>query len=520
MPLQSGSSRETISHNIATEVNAGKPAKQAEAIAFATARRSDASKSRTVEDLEKKGFKKTGTGNLGWTHFYEHPDTEERATVEYGPQPGQVKSIRLDASPLPEKVDPDTLRVKIAQAVKAGNLDTAAALKKRLEEATRKDGDLEGDLADLKAQLSDARAQGRHGGRSGWTAAMVKNLSEDIRLLEDRIKEARGVQKVRKDAGEREVTMTQLRKKFNDGDWEAMSDVSRLRRQEIRNVRTKERFSVYIKDWKEDRSDGLNGDLTDLKVKLAQAIATGNPEGAARIGRDLEAASNAEPRNDGVKKWSKGDRVQNGGRKGVVTWTSANGEEVEVKWTEGSRHVGEREVLDWDDLSRAASNGEPRNDDFKESDHPRTGDGKFGSGAGKKSGGERHYTSGPSLKENHIAHAKAAAAERKKAVEKGNSKAALEASKKENFHLEEASRKDDISKLDEAHRRLDEVRAVAARVSDRKDAEVRNSEFEVRGEQKNGSPLMLTIWAKDEDQAKYYAGLQGIAKVNSIRKRA
>lgn len=38
MPLKEGSSRATISTNIATEINAGKPPKQAEAIAFSKAR--------------------------------------------------------------------------------------------------------------------------------------------------------------------------------------------------------------------------------------------------------------------------------------------------------------------------------------------------------------------------------------------------------------------------------------------------------------------------------------------------
>jgi hypothetical protein len=38
MPLQSGSSRQAVSANIATEINAGKPPKQAEAIAYSKAR--------------------------------------------------------------------------------------------------------------------------------------------------------------------------------------------------------------------------------------------------------------------------------------------------------------------------------------------------------------------------------------------------------------------------------------------------------------------------------------------------
>ena len=38
MPLEAGSSRETISHNIATEIRAGKDPKQAAAIAYSKAR--------------------------------------------------------------------------------------------------------------------------------------------------------------------------------------------------------------------------------------------------------------------------------------------------------------------------------------------------------------------------------------------------------------------------------------------------------------------------------------------------
>lgn len=40
MPLKQGKSEKTIGKNIATEIRAGKPPKQAEAIAFNTARRS------------------------------------------------------------------------------------------------------------------------------------------------------------------------------------------------------------------------------------------------------------------------------------------------------------------------------------------------------------------------------------------------------------------------------------------------------------------------------------------------
>lgn len=53
MPLESGSSRATIGHNIKTEMNAGKPQKQAVAIALSNARRSDAADCDRMDELER-----------------------------------------------------------------------------------------------------------------------------------------------------------------------------------------------------------------------------------------------------------------------------------------------------------------------------------------------------------------------------------------------------------------------------------------------------------------------------------
>jgi hypothetical protein len=46
----------------------------------------------TVEELKRLGFKRSASGSLGWTEYYENEAGEEYK-VEYGPQPGMVQSI-------------------------------------------------------------------------------------------------------------------------------------------------------------------------------------------------------------------------------------------------------------------------------------------------------------------------------------------------------------------------------------------------------------------------------------------
>lgn len=54
MPLKKGKSRETVSANIRTELAAGKPQKQAVAIAMNTARRSGGGTAKNVKPLKKR----------------------------------------------------------------------------------------------------------------------------------------------------------------------------------------------------------------------------------------------------------------------------------------------------------------------------------------------------------------------------------------------------------------------------------------------------------------------------------
>ena len=45
------------------------------------------------------------------------------------------------------------------------------------------------------------------------------------------------------------VTKTRLKQKIKAGEWEAVSDATRQGFQELRNTKTKDRFTVKISDW-------------------------------------------------------------------------------------------------------------------------------------------------------------------------------------------------------------------------------------------------------------------------------
>lgn len=87
MPLEKGSSQETISHNIATEIRAGKPPKQAAAIAYSTA-----GKARS-DDLGAK----LDTAMISSEVLAHRMDQFERARVDAGFAEQPAQGVRGDA---------------------------------------------------------------------------------------------------------------------------------------------------------------------------------------------------------------------------------------------------------------------------------------------------------------------------------------------------------------------------------------------------------------------------------------
>lgn len=132
MPLESGSSQSAISHNIATEVKAGHPVKQAAAIAYSEAR-GDA-ETYTVKNHDGRWW----TGN-GWSGDAENAKKMSKAAAENLSKDGHARVVvatRDDAAPLKEDVD--VLKVKRAMALKDNNVHLAQSFQKRIVELEAK----------------------------------------------------------------------------------------------------------------------------------------------------------------------------------------------------------------------------------------------------------------------------------------------------------------------------------------------------------------------------------------------
>lgn len=92
MPLEPGKSRAAFSHNVQTEMKAGKPQKQAVAIAYAERRRKDAKLDRLVDKcdaFERRGDSKFGqlVGKLerkGYSKAYATKVAAKAGRAKYG----------------------------------------------------------------------------------------------------------------------------------------------------------------------------------------------------------------------------------------------------------------------------------------------------------------------------------------------------------------------------------------------------------------------------------------------------
>jgi len=70
MPLEQSASKETLSKNIETEINAGKDPKQAAAIAYSTQRAVDEIPTYSLQDLPNNPMQVLSGEGLNRAHFY------------------------------------------------------------------------------------------------------------------------------------------------------------------------------------------------------------------------------------------------------------------------------------------------------------------------------------------------------------------------------------------------------------------------------------------------------------------
>ena len=121
VPLKEGSSQETISENIKTEVEAGKPQKQAEAIAFSEAHKSKGADAMTEEEKKAKDAKDMAEKEEKESKDKAAKDAEEKEEKEKAAKDAAEKEAK-----------DEEMKEKAAKDAKAG-MDAAidAAVEKR-----------------------------------------------------------------------------------------------------------------------------------------------------------------------------------------------------------------------------------------------------------------------------------------------------------------------------------------------------------------------------------------------------
>jgi hypothetical protein len=109
MPLEEGSSRSAISANIATEVNAGKPQKQAEAIAFSKARGDDSDPARLRGIMLDKAMDSLADSmarlDAVAKRFSAYADATEKRVSLYDRNPSLYSNSREEGRRSQQKID-------------------------------------------------------------------------------------------------------------------------------------------------------------------------------------------------------------------------------------------------------------------------------------------------------------------------------------------------------------------------------------------------------------------------------